>query len=72
MVFLGSLGEPSSVTSTSESLPHLALLLITTSETGLLNFANPLFVLAAAVLQASALQELLLLVRLALLEDLLL
>lgn len=57
---------------TSKFLPHLALLLASSSKTGLLNFSEPLFVLGTEFLQASALQELVFLVFLALLHDLLL
>lgn len=56
----------------SQFLPHLALLLTTPSKAGLFNFSEPLFVLGADVLHPPALQELVLLRLLALLQDLIL
>ena len=56
--------------SSSEFLPHLTLLLTAPSEAGLLHLSDPLFALPF-ILQASALQEVVLLVLLALLQDLL-
>lgn len=61
-----------SASSSSESLLHLALFLTPPSKTWFLNIRDPLFVLGTEFLHASTLQELLLLLFLALLQDLLL
>lgn len=56
--------------STSEPLLHLALLLAAPPEAGLLNFREPLSVLGPELLHAAALQEVLLLLLLSLLQNL--
>lgn len=56
--------------STSETLLHLALLLAAPPEAGLLNLREPLSVLGPELLHAAALQEVLLLLLLSLLQNL--